>query len=146
MDQAAAVVKAVAEAEIVQGLLSDGQPFTLTQLLRAFQATTKLPPFGRLFAAGCVVLSSDVGVKKPSQTLFTTAAEAFARQVLDPSQVLYVSNRWPDDINSRQTNGVPHRVVCRRQEQPPSVCGTIADFRPAPRPTVDGTDSDSQLA
>ena len=56
MDQAAAVVKAVAEAEIVQGLLSDGQPFTLTQLLRAFLATTKLPPLGRLFAAGCAVV------------------------------------------------------------------------------------------
>lgn len=98
MDNAALVVKAVAEAGLVQGILSDGQSFTLTQLLRAFQATTKLPPLGRLFAAGCVVLSCDVGVKKPSRTLFSTAAEAFARQGLEPAEVLYVSNRWPDDL------------------------------------------------
>ncbi len=105
MDQAAAVVKAVAESGIVQGLLSDGQSFTLTQLLRAFQATIKLPPLGRLFAAGCVVLSSDVGVKKPSRTLFTTAAEAFARQGFDPSQVLFVSSRWPDDLTIAKQTG-----------------------------------------
>ena len=98
MDNAAQVVKAIAEAGIVQGILSDGQPFTLTQLLRAFQATTKLPPLGRLFAAECVVLSCDVGVKKPSRTLFATAAEAFGRQGLEPAEVLYVSNRWPDDL------------------------------------------------
>ena len=98
MDKAALVVKAVAESGIAQGLLADGQSFTLTQLLRAFQATTKLPPLGQLFAAGCVVLSSDVGVKKPSRTLFAIAAEGFARQGLDPSEVLYVSNRWPDDL------------------------------------------------
>ena len=105
MDQAALVVKAVAGSGIVQGLLADGQSFTLTQLLRAFQATTKLPPLGQLFAAGCIVLSSDVGVKKPSRTLFTTAAEAFARQGVEPSEVLYVSNRWPNDLTIAKQTG-----------------------------------------
>ncbi len=105
MDKAAAVVKAVAEAGIVQGLLSDGQSFTLTQLLRAFQESTKLPPRGRLFSAGCVVLSYDVGVKKPSRTLFETAAEAFAQKGLDPSEILYVSNRWPDDLTIAKQTG-----------------------------------------
>lgn len=105
MDKAAFVVKAVAEAGIVQGLLSDGQSFTLTQLLRAFQATTKLPPLGRLFAAGCVVLSFDVGVRKPSRTLFSAAAEGFAQHGLDPSEVLYVSSRWPDDLTVAKQTG-----------------------------------------
>lgn len=105
MDKAALVVKAVAEAGIVQGLLSDGQSFTLTQLLRAFQTTTKLPPLGRLFASGCVVLSFDVGVKKPSRTLFSTAAEGFAQHGLDPSEVLYVSSRWPDDLTVAKQTG-----------------------------------------
>lgn len=105
MDKAALVVKAVAEAGIVQGLLSDGQSFTLTQLLRAFQASTKLPPVGRLFAAGCVVLSFDVGVRKPSRTLFSTAAEGFAQHGLEPSEVLYVSSRWPDDLTVAKQTG-----------------------------------------
>ena len=98
MDNATTVVKAVADAGFAQGLLADGQSFTLTQLLRAFQATTKLPPLNQLFAPGCVILSCDVGVRKPSRTLFNTAAEAFARQDIEPSEVLYVSNRWPDDL------------------------------------------------
>ena len=98
MDKGANVIKAVAEAGFSQGLLADTQSFTLTQLLRAFQATTKLPPLNQLFAAGCIILSHDVGVRKPSRTLFNTAAEAFARQDIEPSEVLYVSNRWPDDL------------------------------------------------
>lgn len=105
MDKAAAVVKAVADAGLDQGLLADGQSFTLTQLLRAFQATTKLPPLSRLFAAECVVVSFDVGVKKPSRTLFATAVEAFAKRGLEPAEVLYVSNRWPDDLTVAKQTG-----------------------------------------
>jgi FMN phosphatase YigB (HAD superfamily) len=98
MDKAAVVVKGVAAAGFVQGLLADGQSFTLTQLLRAFQATTKLPPVNQLFSTGCVVLSYDVGVKKPSRTLFETAVQGFRHHGIPPGEVLYVSNCWPDDL------------------------------------------------
>ena len=98
MEKGAAVVKAVADAGLAQGLLADGQSFSLVQLLRAFQATTKLPPLSRLFTPGCVVLSHDLGVRKPSRTLFATAAEAFGQIGLTPSEVLYVSNRLRDDL------------------------------------------------
>lgn len=105
MDHAATAVKAVAEAGLIQGLLADAQSFTRTQLLRALRAATKLPPFGRLFVAGCVVLSCDIGVKKPSRTLFAAAAEAFAQHGLEPSEVLYVSNRWPEDLMVAKQTG-----------------------------------------
>lgn len=105
MDNAAVVVRGVAEAGIAQGLLSDGQAFTLTQLLRAFQASTKLPSLGRLFAAGCVVLSHDVGVKKPSRTLFNAAADAFTQHGIGPSEVLYISSRMPDDLTVAKQAG-----------------------------------------
>ena len=98
MDKGAAVVKAITDAGLAQGLLADGQSFTLVQLLRAFQATTRLPALGRLFTPGCVVLSHDVGVRKPSRTLFTTAVEAFGQIGLAPAEVLYVSNRLRDDL------------------------------------------------
>ena len=98
MDKGAAVVKAIRDAGIAQGLLADSQPFTLVQLLRAFQGTTKLSTLGLLFTPGCVVLSHDVGVRKPSRTLFATAAEAFGQIGLAPAEVLYVSNRLRDDL------------------------------------------------
>lgn len=98
MSKGASVVKRVAEMGLAQGLLSDGQSFTLVQLLRAFQSTTKLPPLNRLFTPGCVVLSYDAGVQKPSRTLFATAVESFGRIGLEPAEVLYVSSRWPDDL------------------------------------------------
>ena len=98
MNKGAAVLKAISDAGIAQGLLADSQPFTLVQLLRAFQRTTKLPALGPLFTPGCVVLSHDVGVRKPSRTLFATAAEAFGQIGLAPAEVLYVSNRLRDDL------------------------------------------------
>ena len=98
MNKAASVVKGIAEAGLAQGLLSDGQSFTLVQLLRAFQATTKLPSLKGFFTPGCVTLSYDVGVKKPSRTLFVNALDAFSRLGLEPAEVLYVSSYWPDDL------------------------------------------------
>ena len=98
MEKSAVVLTAVMEAGFAQGLLADGQSFTLVQLLRALQETTRLPAVGRLFTPGCVVMSYDVGVRKPSRTLFTTAVEAFGRIGLSPDEVLYVSNRLRDDL------------------------------------------------
>ncbi len=98
MDNAAKVVAAVADAGFAQGLLADGQSFTLVQLLRAFQEQTKLPPLGQLFTPGCVVLSYDLGIRKPSRTLFETAVEAFGQLGLAPEEVLYVSSRLRDDL------------------------------------------------
>ena len=86
------------EAGFAQGLLADGQSFTLVQLLRALQGPTRLSSVGRLFTPGCVVMSYDVGVRKPSRTLFATAVEAFERIGLTPEEVLYVRNRLPDDL------------------------------------------------
>lgn len=98
MDKAAAVVKAIADAGFAQGVLADGQSFTLVQLLRALQSQSKLPPLGRLFTPGCVVLSYDVGVRKPSRTLFEAAVESFGRISLAPNEVLYISNCLRDDL------------------------------------------------
>src|SRR5207247_2318765 len=97
MDNAAKVVAAVADAGFAQGLLADGQSFTLVQLLRAFQEQIRLPPLAQLFTPGCVVLSYDLGVRKPSRTLFETAAEAFGRLGLAAEEMLYISSRLRDD-------------------------------------------------
>ncbi len=99
MEKAAVVLTAVMEAGFAQGLLADGQSFTLVQLLRALPGPTKLPAVGRLLTPGCVVLSYDVGVRKPSPTLFATAVEAFGRIGLSPEEILYVSNRLRDDLS-----------------------------------------------
>jgi FMN phosphatase YigB (HAD superfamily) len=123
---------AIAEAGFAQGLLADGQPFTLTQLLRAFQATTKLPPLGRLLTRGCVVLSYDVGVKKPSRTLFTTAAEAFAEHDIEPHEVVYVSNRWLDDLTVAKQVGFRTALFAGDKNSVQAPAGELltSDLRP----------------
>ncbi len=99
MPRAADVVTAVMNAGLAQGLLADGQSFTLTQLLQVLLPSNRLSPRGLVCTPGCVVISSDVGVKKPSLTLFQTAVEAFSRLGLEPAEVLYVSNRLRDDLS-----------------------------------------------
>ena len=64
------VVTDVAAAGVKQGLLAESQPYTLAQLLRGFEEQGRLPPLGDLFTPGCLNLSHELGVRKPSASLF----------------------------------------------------------------------------
>tara|TARA_R110002072_G_scaffold302978_1_gene490654 strand:+ start:75984 stop:76943 length:960 start_codon:yes stop_codon:yes gene_type:complete len=95
---AAAALIAVSQSGLVQGLLTDAQPFSLIQALRAFGEQTKLPPLNQLFDPACLVLSCQVGVRKPSPTLYETCLQRFAEKGLEPSEILYVGNRLQSDL------------------------------------------------
>jgi FMN phosphatase YigB (HAD superfamily) len=81
-----------------QGLLADAQPFSLIQALRAFGQQTKLPPLNELFDPACLVLSCQVGVRKPSPTLYDTCLQRFAEKGIQPGEILYVGNRLQSDL------------------------------------------------
>lgn len=95
---AATALTAVSQSGLVQGLLTDAQPFTLIQALRAFGQQTKLPPLNELFDPACLVLSCQVGVRKPSPTLYNTCLQRFAEKGIQPSEILYVGNRLQSDL------------------------------------------------
>jgi len=96
--EAVTALTALSRAGLVQGLLSDAQPFSLVQTLRAFRQQTTVPPLQELFDPGCLVLSHQFGVRKPSPTLFAVCVERFAERGIEPREILYVSNRLPGDL------------------------------------------------
>ena len=99
------VVTDVAAAGVKQGLLAESQPYTLAQLLRGFEEQGRLPPLGDLFTPGCLNLSHELGVRKPSASLFLRTRHQFAQLNVAPEEVLYVSSRLADDLAVAKQHG-----------------------------------------
>jgi hypothetical protein len=95
---AADAVRLVADGGRVQGLLADGQSFTLTQLALGFR--TQDPSFdpGMYFPANLRLVSAERKARKPSDTLFKAAVEALAARGISPSETLHVGSSIPRDI------------------------------------------------
>jgi FMN phosphatase YigB (HAD superfamily) len=84
--------------EIRQGCLSDGPEFGLVQLLRALSLQAVLPPLYELFGSGVVLFSSQLGVRKPSQSLFQEAVSRLRTGGISAEETLYVSCRLMTDL------------------------------------------------
>ncbi|MCA9059805.1 MAG: HAD family hydrolase [Planctomycetaceae bacterium] len=97
-EHAVAAMNAISEAELVQGMLADSQPFTLVQLLRALSQQATLPPIHEFLRSETLTLSSQLGIRKPSKTLFELAAEKLAGLGISPSETLHVSCRLETDL------------------------------------------------
>jgi FMN phosphatase YigB (HAD superfamily) len=52
----------------------------------------------RLFAPGCLTLSFQEGVRKPSATLYQRSLQAFRELGIEPGQILHVGSRLADDL------------------------------------------------
>src|SRR5260221_6595970 len=63
-------LKHVRRAGLVQGIIADGQCFTLVQLARALANQGPGPMVTELFTKGCVNLSFQFGVRQPAASLF----------------------------------------------------------------------------
>jgi FMN phosphatase YigB (HAD superfamily) len=103
---ATAALTAVSQSGLVQGLLTDAQPFTLIQALRAFGQQGKLPPLNELFDPACLILSCQLGVRKPSPTLYDTCLQRFAEKGIQPGEILYVGNRLQSDLAVAKQLGI----------------------------------------
>jgi FMN phosphatase YigB (HAD superfamily) len=95
---AAAALRHVAQSGLTQGLLADGQCFTLVQLQRGLTAEDESAKLGGLLEPDCVSLSYDVRGRKPSERLFRHALAGLARLGLAPAQVLHVGSRMQQDL------------------------------------------------
>jgi FMN phosphatase YigB (HAD superfamily) len=95
---AAVALRYVADAELKQGLLADGQSFTTVQLQRGLQAQDPEADPDAWLEKDLVVLSCEVRGRKPSERLFRQAQEALRAQGLEPGQVLHVGSRLVQDL------------------------------------------------
>jgi FMN phosphatase YigB (HAD superfamily) len=95
---AAYALRHVAEAGLMQGLLADGQCFTLTQLQRGLARQDESAKVDELFGAEERWLSYEIRGRKPSERLFRAAFLALTERGLDTGQILHVGSRMVQDL------------------------------------------------
>lgn len=98
--QALEALQSVAQADIVQGLACNAQPFSLVHLIRGLhaQAQGDAPRLGDLLNRDCLSVSFRVGVKQPSATLMSNSARQFERLDITPEHVLFIGSRLKEEI------------------------------------------------
>lgn len=89
---------------VQQGLLADGQPFTFAQLLRALSLQGTLPPLAEVFHQDAVLFSYELGIRKPSRSLFELVTERLKIAGYQPEETLHISCRLGTDL-------VPARAI-----------------------------------
>jgi FMN phosphatase YigB (HAD superfamily) len=97
-ENAGPTLQRLAQNGIRQGLLDDGQTFTLKQFQAALQKDDSGLSLGGVISPDCVTISHQFGIRKPSETLFGIAAEQYRRLGIEAKEVLYVSHRVADDL------------------------------------------------
>jgi FMN phosphatase YigB (HAD superfamily) len=95
---AAAALRFVKEQGLQQGLLGEGQCFTIVQLQRGLAAQDPDAKVEDLLTEGLTTLSYEVRARKPSERLFRQALVGLAALGLNPTQVLHVGCRVQQDL------------------------------------------------
>ncbi len=96
----------IAGNELLQGFLSDGQSFTLVQTLRALSIQGPLPPLHELFRPQTIILSHQIGVRKPSRSLFTFAVNQLRSLGVQAQEILHISCRLTMDLVPARAAGM----------------------------------------
>jgi phosphoglycolate phosphatase-like HAD superfamily hydrolase len=103
---AATALRHVHEAGLVQGLLADGQCFTVTQLERGVAEEDAAADLDTWIDPELRFLSYDVRGRKPSDRLFRRALAALEERGISPDQVLHVGSRIPQDLAPAKRAGM----------------------------------------
>ncbi len=96
----------ISAAGLIQGLLSDGQSFTLVQALRALAKQGDLPPLYELFRPQSIILSHEQAAKKPSRSLFAHAVNQLRIIGIQAQEILHVSCRLSTDLVPAKAAGM----------------------------------------
>jgi FMN phosphatase YigB (HAD superfamily) len=95
---AAQALRHVRERELTQGLIADGQCFTITQLQRCLGTQDQSAKVDDLLDPELRVLSVDVRGRKPSERLFRQGLNLLEKMGIEAGQVLHVGSRVVQDI------------------------------------------------
>ncbi|MCY2962712.1 MAG: HAD family hydrolase [Planctomycetota bacterium] len=85
------------EAGLLQGIVGEGQCFTLTQASRVLDPG-RSTLLSRCLTSGCVSLSSELGVQPPSERLFQPCLDVLREFGVGSGEILYVSSRLAEDL------------------------------------------------
>lgn len=102
---AADTLKLLAGRGVVQGLLADGQCFTVGQLQRCLKKQDPDFNLDAVIAPPLRIVSAEKKARKPSDTLFKAAVAAAGAKGLSPSEVLHVGSSLARDIGPAKKHG-----------------------------------------
>jgi FMN phosphatase YigB (HAD superfamily) len=97
-DGAFAALRHVVDSKLQQGLLADGQVFTVVQIQRGLTQQDSAVKLEELIPSCFQVISSQVGVRKPSLDLFRNSLAAFAQEGIKADQILHIGSRITMDV------------------------------------------------
>ena len=103
---AADVLKLCADRGIIQGLLADGQCFTVGQLQRCLKQQNAEFDLDSVVPQAMRVISAERKAKKPSDTLFKAAIQTAASKGISPSEILHVGSNLTRDIAPAKKHGL----------------------------------------
>ncbi|MDG1896472.1 MAG: HAD family hydrolase [Fuerstiella sp.] len=103
---AARAMTDLAEVGVTQGLLADGQSFTFVQLVHALKKQGLVKPIHEIIRTDATLLSHQMAIRKPSQSLFQRAVEQLEVMGVAPEQALHVSCRLPTDLAPAKAVGM----------------------------------------
>ena len=83
---------------IRQGILADGQSFTMVQLIKALVHQGLTVPVYDIIGPGQTLFSCQIGIKKPSRSLFEYGAQQMGEAGIAPEEILHVSCRLGTDL------------------------------------------------
>ena len=102
---AADALQLLADRGVAQGLLADGQCFTVGQLQRCLKQQNPDLDINAVVPLPLRIISSDKKARKPSDTLFKAAIVAAASKGVQPAQVLHVGSSLARDIGPAKKHG-----------------------------------------
>lgn len=105
------LLRRLMQAGLRQGLIDDGQSFSIPQMLRAFQQQDRLATLADVISLDCIVLSHQIHLRKPSLSLFEKGVEQLAAHRILPKQVLYITHRLTDDLAAARSVGFRTALV-----------------------------------
>jgi FMN phosphatase YigB (HAD superfamily) len=95
---AAAALQALAARGVTQGLIADGQCFTIVHLQRGLRGQLPALDPDAVLDPALRAWSCEVGARKPSERLFRPVLAGLAKRGLSPDQVLHVGASIPLDV------------------------------------------------
>jgi FMN phosphatase YigB (HAD superfamily) len=124
----------VAENKLHQGLLADGQIFTALQIQRGLAQQDPAARFEELIPNRFQVISSQVGVRKPSLDLFRQAIASFSKDEVSADQILHIGSRIAMDVMPARRLGMKTGLFAGDKASLQATPDQLRD--PASRPDV----------
>lgn len=117
---------------VSQGLLADGQVFAFTQLLRALSRQGTLPPLAEALHPDAVLFSYELGIRKPSRSLFELSVERLKIAGFQPEELLHISCRLETDLVPAKAAGMKTALLAAEKAGLEAPAALLKD--PATRP------------